>query len=243
VEEVRKKGLIRGGSLDNAIVIGEDGIVNQDLRFEDEIVRHKVLDVLGDLALLGKPLKGHIIGVRSGHASNVKFVKKILEETEMPAKAPLTIGKNLNLPIEADDLRKLLPHRYPFLLVDRIIEVNPEDMTAVGIKNVTVNEPHFTGHWPNQAVMPGVLQVEAMAQVGGILLMLDPRFTDKIGYLMAIDGVKFRRRVIPGDRLRIEAQINRVRGANAQLTTRITVDGNPVTEAQILYRVDERPEW
>jgi UDP-3-O-[3-hydroxymyristoyl] N-acetylglucosamine deacetylase/3-hydroxyacyl-[acyl-carrier-protein] dehydratase len=230
VEEIRKKGLIRGGSLENAIVVGDDGIINQDLRFRDEIVRHKVLDVLGDLALLGRPLKAHIIAVRSGHSYNVKFVRKILKE--QAAHPPFT---DASLPLDADAIRRVLPHRFPFLLVDRIIELDRENRRAVGIKNVTINEPFFQGHWPDRAVMPGVLQIEAMAQVGAVLLSFSPESRGKLAYLVGIDKVKLRKAVVPGDQLRIESTVVKLRGRTGRAVNKITVDGNVVAEAEILF--------
>jgi UDP-3-O-[3-hydroxymyristoyl] N-acetylglucosamine deacetylase/3-hydroxyacyl-[acyl-carrier-protein] dehydratase len=230
VEEIRKKGFIRGGSLENAIVVGDEGIT-QELRYRDEIVRHKVLDVLGDMALLGRPLKAHIIAVRSGHSYNVKFVKKILEEE----RAGLAVSE-LPLPIEADTIRRILPHRFPFLLVDRVVELDRENLRAVAIKNVTVNEPFFQGHWPEQSVMPGVLQIEALAQVGGILLLTFPEHRGKLAYLAGIDGVKLRKAVIPGDQLRIEVEIQKVRGGRTgKLAGKIYVEDQVVSEAFITF--------
>jgi UDP-3-O-[3-hydroxymyristoyl] N-acetylglucosamine deacetylase/3-hydroxyacyl-[acyl-carrier-protein] dehydratase len=235
VEEIRKKGLIRGGSLENAIVVGDDGIVNQELRFQDEIVRHKVLDVLGDIALLGRPLKAHIIAVRSGHSYNVRFVRKILEEE----RAGLAVSE-LPMPIEADTIRRILPHRFPFLLVDRVVELDRENMRAVAIKNVTVNEPFFQGHWPERSVMPGVLQVEALAQVGGILLLSFPEHEGKLAYLAGIDGVKLRRAVVPGDQLRIEVEIQKVRGGRTgKLSGKIYVEDQVVAEALITFMLTD----
>jgi len=237
VESVRKKGLIKGGSLENAIVIGEDGIINDDLRFSDEIVRHKVLDVLGDLALLGRPLKAHIIAVRSGHAYNVRFIRKILESVGIRGKTSVAPETSLKLPMEADEIRKYLPHRFPMLLVDRLIEVDPDGMRGVAIKNVTVNEPFFQGHWPQRAVMPGVLQIEAMAQVGGLLLLTNPKYTNKLAYLLSVDGAKLRKPVVPGDQLRIEVRLDKIRGPNAKINAQISVDGGIVAEAIILFRL------
>jgi UDP-3-O-[3-hydroxymyristoyl] N-acetylglucosamine deacetylase/3-hydroxyacyl-[acyl-carrier-protein] dehydratase len=234
VEEIRKKGLIRGGSLENAIVVGDDGIINADLRFRDEIVRHKVLDVLGDLALLGRPLKAHIIAVRSGHSYNVKFVRKILEEHAK--NLPLA---DASLPIEADTIRKVLPHRFPFLLVDRIVELDQGNLRAVGIKNVTINEPFFQGHWPDQAVMPGVLQIEAMAQVGGVLLSSFPGNQGKLAYLVAIDRVKLRKAVVPGDQLRIETRITKMRGRSGRVESKASVDGQTVAEAEMMFTMQD----
>jgi len=233
VEDLRKKGLLRGGSLENAIVIGDEEILNEDLRYPDEIVRHKVLDTLGDLALLGKPLKAHVIGVRSGHFYNVKFVDKILEKTGHRPSA------DHSLPMGVEAIRNSLPHRYPFLMVDRIVELDQKKLRGVGLKNVSVNEPFFQGHWPNRPVMPGVLLIESMAQVGGVLLDSFPQFRGRLAYLLSIDKVKLRRPVVPGDQLRIETQFEKIRGRTGKARSEVFVDGKLVAEAEMVYRLVE----
>ena len=199
VEALRAKGLLRGGSLENAVVLSEDGVLGTTLRWPDEFVRHKAGDILGDLALLGGRLAAHVIATRPSHQGNVALARAIARTGQRVGGIAMDIGQILNV----------IPHRYPFLLVDRIIEV--EGTTRiVGIKNVTINEPFFQGHFPGHPIMPGVLIIEAMAQVGGMLLLgALPDREEKVVYFMSLDNVKFRRPVVPGDQLRCELEIDR----------------------------------
>src|SRR5262249_2302436 len=163
VKELQKRGLIKGGTLENAVVVDDDRILNEgSLRFPDEFVRHKVLDLLGDLALLGRPIQGHILAVRSGHETNVKFVRR-LEKSGSPANNAARPG----IIWDINDIQRIMPHRYPLLLVDRILEFE-DRKRVVGIKNVTINEPFFAGHFPGHPIMPAVFIIEAMAQCGGV---------------------------------------------------------------------------
>jgi UDP-3-O-[3-hydroxymyristoyl] N-acetylglucosamine deacetylase/3-hydroxyacyl-[acyl-carrier-protein] dehydratase len=194
VEPLREKGLIKGGSLDNAILIDDDGVMNEEpLRFPDEFSRHKIADMLGNISMLGFPLHADIYAFRSGHLHNVQFLKQLKDQVS-----------SAQVPIEAyeiNDILKLMPHRYPFVLVDRILELSGD--RVVGIKNVTINEPFFQGHFPGHPVMPGVLIVESMAQIGGFLLLHkvgDPE--GKVVYFTRIENVKFRKIVTPGDQLK-----------------------------------------
>ncbi len=194
VEELKGRGLAAGGSLENALVIGRDGYVNEP-RFPDEPVRHKVLDLLGDLALLGRPFVGRITAVAAGHSLHLEFVKKLAEEG---AGGPV---------VELDEIKKLIPHRYPFLLVDRIIHM--DDSRAVGIKQITANEEFFQGHFPHYAVMPGVLIVEAIAQVGAIAFFKKFGGEGKMAFFAGIDEVRFKRQVKPGDTLILHIKLLR----------------------------------
>jgi UDP-3-O-[3-hydroxymyristoyl] N-acetylglucosamine deacetylase/3-hydroxyacyl-[acyl-carrier-protein] dehydratase len=231
---LRAQGLIRGGTLDSAVVVGEQGVLNETpLRFRDEFVRHKILDLLGDLALLGGPLLGHIISVRSGHATNVAFVQKL-------AQAIPQGGRRADRPAAEWDITAIMdimPHRYPLLLVDRILELE-EGKRVVGLKNVTINEPFFVGHFPGHPIMPAVLIIEAMAQTGGVLLLSmvdDPN--GKLVYFMGIDNAKFRRPVRPGDQLRFELTLLKLKNRICKMRGEAFVDGQLVAEAELLSAV------
>ena len=219
IEELLKIGKIQGGSLDSAIVIKGDKVLSKEpLRFEDEFVRHKILDIVGDFSLLGKSLKAHIIAVRPGHSLNSQLVSKIIE-TAAGKKGKASVGKSPRksyvLPDETElDIRRVLdvlPHRFPFVLIDRVISMDG-DTSLTALKNVSVNEPFFPGHFPGHPVMPGVLQLEAMAQAAGIMLLRKGSAEGKVAFFMSADKVKFRKPVIPGDQLIIVATLDKVRG-------------------------------
>src|ERR1700736_6328245 len=196
VESLMKKNLIKGGSLENAVVVRGDAVLSKEpLRFPDEFVRHKILDIIGDLALLGNRIRGHLIAIKPGHGVNAELARALArEQTRRSALAgphPIPIGEGGLAP---DEVMQILPHRYPFLLVDRIIGFEGENK-VIGMKAVTINEPFFQGHFPGHPVMPGVLQVEAMAQVASILLFKLTKKSSRVGYFMSEDGVKFRKPV------------------------------------------------
>jgi UDP-3-O-[3-hydroxymyristoyl] N-acetylglucosamine deacetylase / 3-hydroxyacyl-[acyl-carrier-protein] dehydratase len=239
LETLRRAGWIKGGRIESAVVIGADRILNPGpLRFPDEFVRHKVLDLLGDLFLLGAPVLGHVTAVRSGHEGHVAFVKRLKETLPLP-------GRRAGGPQDEWDttsILDLLPHRYPFLLVDRITSLD-EGHYIEGLKNVTINEPFFQGHFPGHPIMPAVLILEAMAQVGGLLLLHsvgDPN--DKLMYFMSIDGAKFRRPVTPGDQLVMKLRMLKLKNRVAKMRGEAYVDGKLVTEAEFVATVvDRRP--
>ncbi|KQC14018.1 MAG: hypothetical protein APR56_00270 [Methanosaeta sp. SDB] len=234
VEELMNKGLIKGGSLDSAVVIGEGAIFSREsLRFKDEFVRHKMLDILGDLYLLGKKIRGHIIANRSGHELNVKLVKQ-LASLRKPGRASETIQTAEGEQVDINEIKKILPHRYPFLLVDRIVEMD-KYTRIVGIKNVSINEPFFTGHFPERPVMPGVLIIEAMAQTAGVLTLQRPDTRKKLAYFMAIDKAKFRRAVVPGDQLRMEIAVLRFGTKVGKVRGTATVEGEVAAEAELTF--------
>jgi UDP-3-O-[3-hydroxymyristoyl] N-acetylglucosamine deacetylase / 3-hydroxyacyl-[acyl-carrier-protein] dehydratase len=233
VEAMRERGRALGGSLDNAIVLTDDGLHDDlPLRFPDEFVRHKALDLVGDLALCGTRLCVHIVAERPSHRANAGLAREIVARAERKALArPM-----LNI----QQIMQYLPHRYPFLLVDRIVEFE-ENRRIVGLKNVTINEPFFVGHFPGHPIMPGVLIIEAMAQVGGLLLMDSiENPDDKVVYFMSLDNVKWRRPVIPGDQIRFELELLQVRGRTCRMRGVGTVDGQVVAEAEMMARIVDR---
>ena len=245
IEFLFKNGLIKGGSLENAVVIRDDAVLTTEpLRYREEFVRHKMLDIIGDLSLLGRPIRGHVIAVRPGHAANAELVKKMVEQINRPLRAQQTFspppGKAAPEPLASADgamgieeIMKMLPHRYPFLLVDRILKM--EGNTIVGVKNVTMNEPQFTGHFPGHPIMPGVLQLEAMAQVAGILLLKRIAAANQLAYFMSAEEVKWRKPVVPGDVLVIEIELTKIRGKIGKAKGVCKVDGEVVSEAQVTF--------
>ena len=229
VDELQAKGLLKGATTENAVALSDTGVVGTELRWPDEFLRHKTGDILGDLMLVGGPIQAHIIAHRPSHRGNVAVARAILR-TATQRGPTWDIGRIL----------EVIPHRYPMLLVDRIIEVEGTHR-IVGIKNVTINEPFFQGHFPGHPIMPGVLIIEAMAQVGGFLMLgtID-RPEDKLVYFMSLDHVKFRRPVVPGDQLRFELTMVQHRGRTCRMQGTAWVDGRLVAEAEIMARVVDR---
>ena len=237
VKPLMDKNLIKGGSLENAIVVRGDAVLSKEpLRFNDEFVRHKILDIIGDLALVGRRIRGHIVAVKPGHATNSDLARSIVrEQTRRSAlAAPRTIPSG-DGGLDADQVMQILPHRFPFLMVDRIISFETETK-CVGVKTVTINEPFFQGHFPGHPVMPGVLQVEAMAQVASILLFKLAKTTSRIGYFMSADGVKFRKPVFPGDTIFVHAELTKSRGERlAKAKCHCVVNDAVVSEAELMF--------
>ncbi len=244
IEKLKAAGLIRGGNLKNAIVIGDDKILNDEhLRFPDEMVRHKVLDLLGDFKLLNVDIVAHIVARRSGHRTHlalVQILKRRMEgdgavrargTREAAGKADARRGGQPVM--DTLQILNVLPHRYPFLLVDRIVELE-EGKRVVGIKNVTISEPFFQGHFPGHPVMPGVLIVEAMGQVGGVLLMVDEDSAESVVYFTGLDNVRFRQPVRPGDQLVCEVELVRRRGPHCKMRATARVGDNVVAEAELM---------
>ncbi|HLA39119.1 MAG TPA: 3-hydroxyacyl-ACP dehydratase FabZ, partial [Candidatus Glassbacteria bacterium] len=254
VEELKSHGLIKGGSLENAVVFAEDRLLNPDpLRFDKEPVRHKILDLLGDIQLLGMPMRAHIISFKSGHASNVNLVRKIREHLnnngghiktgrERRHKADETAAKEKSrrVVMGINQIMHKMPHRYPFLMVDRIVEFEAEKR-VVGIKNVSMNEPFFQGHFPGHPIMPGVLIVEAMGQTGGLLFMNSiPDPENKVVYFMSLDKIKFRKPVFPGDQLRMELEVIKFRHNICKMKGCGYVEGELVAEAEMTAMIADR---
>lgn len=244
VELLREKGLIKGASLENAVVLDEQEVISGPLRWRDEFVRHKMMDCVGDLALAGAHVRARIVALKPSHRGTVTLVREIVRmgvKTRENGTTPdAETGQRRDFVYGIEEIMKVLPHRYPFLLVDRILEIE-ENKRIVGVKNVTINEPFFAGHFPGHPVMPGVLIIEAMAQVGGMLLMGSVKDAEsKVVYFMSLDNVKFRKPVKPGDQLRFELEVTQIRGMVCKMRGIGKVDGEVVAEADMAAMVRDR---
>jgi UDP-3-O-[3-hydroxymyristoyl] N-acetylglucosamine deacetylase/3-hydroxyacyl-[acyl-carrier-protein] dehydratase len=262
IEYLIKNGLIKGGSLENAVVIRDDAVLTTEpLRYPEEFVRHKILDMVGDLSLLGVPICAHVVAVKPSHTANCELARRLAEARRKPMTAartfappPPTIlapaahaaGQGVSGPADAggapgrpgclldiQQIKKILPHRYPFLMVDRVTRI--EGNRIVGAKNVTCNEAYFEGHFPNHPIMPGVLQLEAMAQVAGILMLQQAENFGKVAYFMSAEGVKWRKPVRPGDVLVIDVELVKSRGKVGRAKGQCLVDGEVVSEAEVTF--------
>jgi UDP-3-O-[3-hydroxymyristoyl] N-acetylglucosamine deacetylase / 3-hydroxyacyl-[acyl-carrier-protein] dehydratase len=270
IEALIKNGLIKGGSLENAVVIRDDAVLTTEpLRYPEEFVRHKILDIIGDLALLGKQVCAHITAMKPSHTANCELTRQLLIQMRKPLVAAQTFappppppapsaapapaktapGKE-STPVSQDivvvrdgmtlninQLKKILPHRYPFLMVDKVVHIEGNKITA--IKNVTVNEPFFQGHFPGYPIMPGVLQLEAMAQVAGLLMMRQAENAGKLAYFMSAENVKWRRPVVPGDTLVIDIEMTKSRGKIGRAKCACKVDGEVVSEAEVTFMLGD----
>jgi UDP-3-O-[3-hydroxymyristoyl] N-acetylglucosamine deacetylase/3-hydroxyacyl-[acyl-carrier-protein] dehydratase len=231
VDELRNSGLGKGASYENTLVISESGVIENELRFKNEYVRHKLLDLVGDLFLVNADVSANIHALKTGHEDNTQLVRLILDEIQLRETKGI-LSRDTGLDIK--EIFDLLPHRYPFLLIDRVIEIEGY-RRAVGIKNVSINEPFFQGHWPGQPIMPGVLILEAMAQLSGVLLLRRLENTGKLAVLWSIDKVKLRRSVIPGDQLRIEIEATKVRDKIGQVNAKAKVNQLLAAEAILTF--------
>lgn len=258
IEALVKNNLIKGGSLENAIVIRDDAVLTTEpLRFPDEFVRHKILDVIGDLSLTGRALQAHIVAVRPSHGANCELARRIAEQIRRPdaviqafsppptppaARAAVEAGAAVvasEVPADwnIDYVMRLLPHRYPFLMVDRVMRIEGNRITA--LKNVTINEPYFIGHFPSHPIMPGVLQLEAIAQVAGILMLRQAENVGKLAYFMSAESVKWRRPVRPGDQLMIDVELTKSRGKIGRAKGVCSVGGETVSEAEVTFMLTD----
>jgi UDP-3-O-[3-hydroxymyristoyl] N-acetylglucosamine deacetylase/3-hydroxyacyl-[acyl-carrier-protein] dehydratase len=254
IEFLIKNGLIKGGSLENAVVIRDDAVLtNEPLRYPEEFVRHKILDMVGDLSLVGRPLLGHLVAVKPSHSANCELAKLVTAQMRKPLVAAQSFGPPPPpVPKNGDDekaamlkvmdetgsldstqIMKILPHRFPFLMVDRITKIDGNFIT--GVKNVTINEPFFQGHFPEHPIMPGVLQLEAMAQVAGVLMLRRAENAGQIAYFMAANDVKWRKPVVPGDALVIEIEMTKMRGSLGKAKGICKVRDEVVSEAEITF--------
>ncbi len=265
--QLKEMGLIKGGSLENALVIAEpnmseaelkhlqdvfgyhepvtvspEGILNNHpLRYHNEFVRHKVVDLLGDIALLGMPIRGHILAARSGHKTNVELVKKLRQiQLKQELQLQYQKKKTKDVVFDINAIMNILPHRYPFLLVDKIIDFVPNE-SITGIKNVTINEPFFQGHFPGHPIMPGVLIVEGMAQAGGIILLNQLENPQNyVAYFASIDNVKFRKPVLPGDTLRYEMKVISLKRSLSKMHGEAYVGNDKVAEGDFMAMIQEK---
>ena len=230
-EELHDRGLALGASLDNTVVLGQDGVMGGELRFPNEFLRHKVGDLIGDLALLGARIEARIVAERPSHAGKIELAKALQAHAR---------DINREAIVDTAKIMQYLPHRYPMLLVDRITEYEA-GKRIVGIKNVTINEPFFQGHYPGHPVMPGVLIIEAMAQVGGLLLMEEvEKHEDKVVYFMSLDRVKWRKPVTPGDTIVFELELLQFRRQVCKLKGQGFVEGTLVAEAEMMATIVDR---
>jgi UDP-3-O-[3-hydroxymyristoyl] N-acetylglucosamine deacetylase / 3-hydroxyacyl-[acyl-carrier-protein] dehydratase len=252
IEYLIRNGLIRGGSLENAVVIRDDAVLTTEpLRYPEEFVRHKMLDILGDLSLVGRPLNGHLIAVKPSHAANCELARRISAQMRKPQSfappstpktspsTPLSLASltDGNGAIDIEGVMRILPHRYPFLMVDRVLKIEGNHIVAA--KNVTINEPFFEGHFPGHPVMPGVLQLEAMAQVAGILMLRRAENAGQLAYFMSAEHVKWRKPVFPGDALTIEVEMLKVRSKIGKAKGVCKVQGEVVSEAEVTFIMRE----
>lgn len=258
IEYLFNHGLIKGGSLENAVIIRDDAVLtNEPLRYPEEFVRHKMLDIVGDLTLLGRPLRGHVTAIRPSHAANCELARRIAAHVRKaqiavetffppPAEAPASPKPTMatepklteeliqdGMTLDVMQIMKLLPHRYPFLMVDRVTNIAGNKITAQ--KNVSINEPFFQGHFPGHPIMPGVLQLEAIAQVAGLLMMRQAENAGKVAYFMSANDVKWRKPVRPGDVLFIDVELTKSRGKIGKASGVCRVDGEVVSEAQVTF--------
>jgi UDP-3-O-[3-hydroxymyristoyl] N-acetylglucosamine deacetylase/3-hydroxyacyl-[acyl-carrier-protein] dehydratase len=253
IEYLIKNGLIRGGSLENAVVIREDAVLtNEPLRYTEEFVRHKILDIVGDLSLIGRPISGHVVAIKPSHSVNCELAREIIAQMRKPlppdprtfvppppeaAESSAQRNGAQKPAMDIDEIMRLLPHRYPFLLVDRVTKIEGNKITA--LKNVSINELYFQGHFPGHPIMPGVLQLEAIAQVAGILMLKQVENQGKIAYFMSAESVKWRSPVRPGDTLLIDVELTKTRGKIGKAKGICSVAGSVVSEAEVTFMIVE----
>lgn len=257
IEYLIKNGLIKGGSLENAVVIREDAVLTTEpLRYPEEFVRHKMLDIVGDLSLLGRPIQGHVVAVKPSHSANCELVRRVAAQIQRPLRVAQTFlpppakpvpaapapgpGPTPQLPtgegaMDVEAIMKWLPHRYPFLMVDRVLKI--EGDRIIGAKNVTIDEPFFPGHFPDHPIMPGVLQLEAIAQVAGILMLMRAEGRHQLAYFLSAENVKWRKPVLPGDVLIIDVELKKWRGKIGKASGVCKVNDEIVSEAEVTFMV------
>ena len=240
-EALRAAGLGKGADYQNTVVVEGARALETALRFDNEPVRHKILDLLGDLCLLGCPLRAHIVASCSGHKINRALVLRLRELLQGPPdRSAETKEERAAMQLDVNAIKAILPHRYPFLLVDRVVELEP-GKRVVGLKNVSANESFFQGHFPAEPVMPGVLILEALAQLSCVLVLRDLGIPGSIALFTGADNVSWRRKVVPGDQLRLEAEVDKLRPPFGRMKAKATVDGELACEALIKFMI-QMPE-
>jgi len=240
VKKLQEQGVGLGANYENTLVLGKTGVINNKLRYSDEFLRHKILDLIGDLYLLGRPIKAHIVALKSGHSLNLELIKMIQKQSNPLSALGIDDYCPTNpISLNIEQIMDILPHREPFLFVDRIIAME-FCKRAIGIKNVTINDYFFKGHFPGKPVMPGVLIIEAMGQVGGIMMLACEENRGKLAYFMAFNNVKFRRVVVPGDQLVFDVVAGKIKSKTGQVFGRALVDGKVVAEAELMFALAER---
>ena len=234
-ELLQKQGLGQGANYENTLVVGEKGIIQNTLRFEDEFARHKILDLVGDLYLMGCPVQGHIIAYRSGHPLNMRLIQKLKEQEDKLLHWGVVAEERITkTEMDLEAVKRIIPHRDPFLFVDKIVEYE-DGKRAVGIKVCKPEEAYFKGHFPDRPIMPGVLIVECLAQVAGILVLNKEGNRGKYAYFISIENMKFRKAVLPGDTLVLVAEIIRLRERSGRARTVASVDGKVVAEGEMMF--------
>jgi UDP-3-O-[3-hydroxymyristoyl] N-acetylglucosamine deacetylase / 3-hydroxyacyl-[acyl-carrier-protein] dehydratase len=239
-EELQRQGVGSGANYGNTLVVGKKGVLKNTLRFEDEFARHKILDLMGDLYVLGHPIKGHIIALKSGHSLNLKLLKRMERDKYRAISAGVKAGSQpvAEGELDVNEIMKILPHREPFLFLDRIISLE-QGKRATGVKNLTAEDYFFRGHFPGRPVMPGVLIVEALAQAGGVMMLAPQENRGKLAFFLAANNIKFRKTVLPGDQLMLEVEAGRIKSKTGQVFGKAYVDGKLVAEAELMFALVE----
>ncbi len=240
-DDLQGKGLGQGANYENTLVVGKKGVIRNKLRFEDEFVRHKIMDLIGDLYLLGCPLKAHVIAIKSGHALNLKLLKKIKQQRDRLYISGVQLGSQPGegKQLDKEAIMKILPHRDPFLFVDKVTHLE-KGKCARGIKNLTINDYFFKGHFPGRPVMPGVLVVEAMAQVGGVMMLSANDNQGKLAFFMAANNIKWRKPVLPGDQLVLDVEVVKLKAKTGLVRGTARVNDKLVAEADLMFALVDK---